>query len=448
MAKRITELDALTGSLANTDLFVMVDSAQNANAESKSVKYETLRDSIGSSVTNTAIASAAYTSSNTTFNFNRQDGGTVTLNFNPSINACSDVDISSISTGQILNWSGTTFLPMTLDMASLENASTTNVADKDILMYNSGATEFRPTSHAEFLASANVNMHGDFVEPASIADGAPVVYNNHVSSITGASQTNPVRLTVSESTLPSGEQVTLTNVGGMTQINNNNYYVQRISATQYDLYSDSGLTTAVNGLGYTGYTSGGEMSAQTFRSYGPRYAPNTILQVQSYILPGNVTYGVTNTYTDGPATHRKEFTPKSSNSTIIYRLTGWLGAGTSSGTNIQGQTGRNLGLILYDYSANQIIDANNYDIASSGHTNNIPHAPQANWISPDGGGGQNSAEFIIANSSTTMMNMGLRVATGGTTTESYVVWGNDAKAQSEHNMNVSLLTLTITEIQN
>ena len=448
MAKRITELDALTGSLANTDLFVMVDSAQNANAESKSVKYETLRDSIGSSVTNTAIASAAYTSSNTTFNFNRQDGGTVTLNFNPSINACSDVDISSISTGQIMNWSGTTFLPMTLDVASLENASTTNVTDKDILVYNQTATEFQPTSHSEYLASANVNMHGDFVEPASIADGAPVVYNNHVSSITGASQTNPVRLTVSESTLPSGEQVTLTNVGGMTQINNNNYYVQRISATQYDLYSDSGLTTAVNGLGYTGYTSGGEMSAQTFRSYGPRYAPNTILQVQSYILPGNVTYGVTNTYIDGPATHRKEFTPKSSNSTIIYRLTGWLGAGTSSGTNIQGQTGRNLGLILYDYSANQIIDANNYDIASSGHTNNIPHAPQANWISPDGGGGQNSAEFIIANSSTTTMNMGLQVATGGTNTESYVVWGNDEKAQTEHNRNVSLLTLTITEIQN
>ena len=105
-------------------------------------------------------------------------------------------------------------------------------------------------------------------------------------------------------------------------------------------------------------------------------------------------------------------------------------------------------MILYDYSANQIIDANNYDIASSGHTNNIPHAPQANWISPDGGGGQNSAEFIIANSSTTTMNMGLQVATGGTNTESYVVWGNDEKAQTEHNRNVSLLTLTITEIQN
>ena len=448
MAKRITELDALTGSLANTDLFVMVDSAQNANAESKSVKYETLRDSIGSSVTNTAIASAAYTSSNTTFNFNRQDGGTVTLNFNPSINACSDVDISSISTGQILKWNGTNFLPMTLDVASLENASTTNIADKDILVYNQTATEFQPTSHTEYLASANVNMHGDFVEPASISDGAPVVYNAHVSSITGASQTNPVRLTVSESTLPSGEQVTLTNVGGMTQINNNNYYVQRISATQYDLYSDSGLTTAVNGLGYTGYTSGGEMSAQTFRSYGPRYAPNTILQVQSYILPGNVTYGVTNTYTDGPATHRKEFTPKSSNSTIIYRLTGWIGTGTSSGTNINGQTGRNLGLILYDYSANQIIDANSYDVASSGHTTTVPHAPQANWRSYDGSGGTHSAEFIVTNSSTTTMNMGLQVITGGTNTESYVVWGNDAKAQSEHNMNVSLLTLTITEIQN
>ena len=105
-------------------------------------------------------------------------------------------------------------------------------------------------------------------------------------------------------------------------------------------------------------------------------------------------------------------------------------------------------MILKDYTANQIIDANNYDIASSGHTSNIAHAPQANWISPDGGGGQNSVEFIIANSSTTAMNIGLQVATGGTNVESYVVWGNDAKAQSEHNRNVGLLTVTITEIQN
>ena len=445
MAKRITELDALTGSLANTDLFVMVDSAQNANAESKSVKYETLRDSIGSSVTNTALASAAYTSSNTTFNFNRQDGGTVTLNFNPSINASSDVDISTITPGEIVKWNGSALVPGSLEVNALSDATTINVAENDILVHN--GSHFEPKSHSEYLASANVNMHGDFVEPASIGDGAPVVYNAHVSSITGASQTNPVRLTVSESTLPSGEQVTLTNVGGMTQINNNNYYVQRISATQYDLYSDAGLSTPVNGLGYTGYTSGGEMSAQTFRSYGPRYAPNTILQVQSHILPGNVTYGVTNTYTDGPATHRKEFTPKSSNSTIIYRLTGWLGTGTSTGTTINGQTGRNLGLCLYDYTANQIIDANDY--TSGGYTTaTVPNAPQVNWRTYDGSGGTHSAEFIIANSSTTTMNMGLQVITGGTNVESYVVWGNDAVAQSEHNMNVSLLTLTITEIQN
>lgn len=446
MAKRITELDALTGSLANTDLFVMVDSAQNANAESKSVKYETLRDSIGSSVTNTALASIAYTSSNTTFNFNRQDGGTVTLNFNPSINASSDVDISTITTGEIVKWNGSALVPGSLEVNALSDATTINVAENDILVHN--GSHFEPKSHSEYLASANVNMHGDFIEPASINDGTPVVYNNHVSSITGASQTNPVRLTVSESTLPSGEQVTLTNVGGMTQINNNNYYVQRISATQYDLYSDSGLTTAVNGLGYTGYTSGGEMSAQTFRSYGPRYAPNTILQVQSHILPGNVTYGVTNTYTDGPTTHRFDFTPKSSNSTIIYRLTGWLGTGTSTGTTIT-QAFRqrdDLGLILYDYTANQIIDANDY--TSGGHTATVPNAPQVSWRIPDGIGMNHSADFIFTNSSTTTMKLGLQVATGGTNTESYVVWGNDAVAQSEYNMNVSFLTLTITEIQN
>ena len=444
MAKRITALDAFTGSLANTDLFVMVDSAQNANAESKSVKYETLRDSIGSSVTNTALASVAYTSSNTTFNFNRQDGGTVTLNFNPSINASSDVDISTITPGEIVKWNGSALVPGSLEVNALSDATTINVAENDILVHN--GSHFEPKSHSEYLASANVNMHGDFVEPASINDGTPVAYNAHVSSITGASQTNPVRLTVSESTLPSGEQVTLTNVGGMTEINNNNYYVQRISATQYDLYSDAGLSAPVNGLGYTGYTSGGEMSAQTFRSYGPRYAPNTILQVQSHVLPGNVTYGVTNTYTDGPTTHRFDFTPKSTNSTIIYRLTGWLGTGTSTGTTINGQTGRNLGLCLYDYTANQIIDANDY--TSGGHTATVPNAPQVNWRAYDGSGGTHSAEFIFTNSSTTMMNLGLQVITGGTNVESYVVWGNDAKAQSEHNMNVSFLTVTITEIQN
>ena len=46
------------------------------------------------------------------------------------------------------------------------------------------------------------------------------------------------------------------------------------------------------------------------------------------------------------------------------------------------------------------------------------------------------------------MNIGLQVATGGTNVESYVVWGNDARASQENNRNVGLLTVTITEIQN
>ena len=409
MAKRITELDALTGAIANTDLFIMVDSAESANAESKSVKYETLRDSVKTSVTNTALSSIAYTASNTTFNFNRADSGTVTLKFNPSINASSDVSISGITTGEILKWDGNGFVPGSLEVNALSDATTINIAEKDILVHN--GSHFEPKSH------------------------------------TNIAQTNPVRLTVSSSTLPSGEQVTLTGVGGMTEVNNNNYYVNRINSTTYDLYSDSQTFNSVDGTGYTAFTSGGLMTAVSYRSYEPvGHTTGEILQVQSHILPGNVTYGVTNTYIDGPTTHRFDFTPKSTNSTVIYRLSGWLGTGTSTGTNIQGQTGRNLGLMLKDYTANQIIDANDY--TSGGHTNNVPNAPQVNWISPDGGGGQNSVEFIFTSSATTTMKLGLQVITGGTNTESYVVWGNDAKAQSEHNRNVPFLTVTITEIQN
>ena len=445
MAKRITELDALTGAIANTDLFIMVDSAESANAESKSVKYETLRDSVKTSVTNTALSSIAYTASNTTFNFNRADSGTVTLKFNPSINASSDVDISSITSGEILKWNGSALVPGSLEVNALTDATTINIAEKDILVHN--GSHFEPKSHSEYLADANLVDIGNFTEPASIGANAIVRYNNHSVSITNIAQTNPVRLTVSSSTLPSGEQVTLTGVGGMTEVNNNNYYVNRINSTTYDLYSDSQTFNSVDGTGYTAFTSGGLMTAVSYRSYEPvGHTTGEILQVQSHILPGNVTYGVTNTYIDGPTTHRFDFTPKSTNSTVIYRLSGWLGTGTSTGTNIQGQTGRNLGLMLKDYTANQIIDANDY--TSGGHTNNVPNAPQVNWISPDGGGGQNSVEFIFTSSATTTMKLGLQVITGGTNTESYVVWGNDAKAQSEHNRNVSFLTVTITEIQN
>ena len=445
MAKRISELDALTGSLANTDLFVMVDSASTSDAESKKVEYQTIRDAVKASVTNTALTAVAYTSANTTFNFNRQDTGTVALQFNPSINACSDVDINAIGSGQIIKWNGSEFTPIDLEVSSLSDVNSNGVADKDLLLYDSGSSEFIPKSHSEYLDDATMDQIGNFVEPAGLAHGDFVRYNSHSYVITNAAQTSPVRLTTTGSgTLPSGEAITVTDVVGMTELNTNSYFAKRINATTYDLYSDSALSVAVDGTGFTAYHSAGVMGSNTYRSYEPS-SGGSILQVQSHILPANITFGLANSFSDNPDTHRFDFTPQSTNSTIIYRLAGWIGTGTSSGTTIQNTVGRNMTFVLFDYAASQIINANDY--LSGGSLATLPHASQANWLT-DSGGASGSIEFIFTNSSTTMIKPAVQISTGGTNSETYCVWGNHAEAQNEFGKNVGLMTVTITEIQN
>jgi hypothetical protein len=445
MAKRISELDALTGSLANTDLFVMVDSASTADAESKKVEYQTIRDAVKASVTNTALTAIAYTSSNTTFNFNRSDSGTVTLQFNPSINACSDVDINAIGSGQIIKWNGSEFTPIDLEVSNLSDANASGVADKDLLLYNSASSEFIPKSHSEYLDDALMSQIGNFVEPTGLVHGDFVRYNTHVYTITDATQTSPVRLTTTGSgTLPSGEAITVTGVVGMTELNTNSYFAKRINATTYDLYSDSALSVAVDGTGFTAYSSAGVMGSNTYRSYEPSSGGN-VLQVQSHILPANITFGIANSFSDNPDTHRFDFTPQSTDSTIIYRLTGWIGTGTSSGTNITGTTSRAMSFVLFDYAASQIINANDY--LSGGSLATLPHASQANWLT-DSGGAHGSIEFIWENSSTTTMKPGVKLSTGGTNSETFCVWGNHAETQAEFNKNAGLMTVTITEVQN
>ncbi len=88
----------------------------------------------------------------------------------------------------------------------------------------------------------------------------------HAFSISAATQANPVRLTttanhgfgdasLNHNTTPL--QMTITGVVGMTELNSNNYYCKVIDATTLDLYTDSSLSSSVDGTGFTAYTSGG-----------------------------------------------------------------------------------------------------------------------------------------------------------------------------------------------
>ena len=75
------------------------------------------------------------------------------------------------------------------------------------------------------------------------------------ATITAATKANPAVIT-STNKFKEGQQVTITGVGGMTELNGNVYTVRNPSASNFELYDTDG-TTSINSGSFTTYTSGG-----------------------------------------------------------------------------------------------------------------------------------------------------------------------------------------------
>ena len=77
----------------------------------------------------------------------------------------------------------------------------------------------------------------------------------YISAVTKA---NPgVVTTTADNFFTEGAEITITNVGGMVELNGGSFYVNILTSNTFSLYSDSGLTTPVDTTGYTTYTTGG-----------------------------------------------------------------------------------------------------------------------------------------------------------------------------------------------
>lgn len=75
-----------------------------------------------------------------------------------------------------------------------------------------------------------------------------------VASITDATLTNPVRITtVDPHGLDTGDRILVTDVLGMTELNDNNFYINKIDSVTFDLYNDLILNVPIDGTGYTTY---------------------------------------------------------------------------------------------------------------------------------------------------------------------------------------------------
>jgi len=87
-----------------------------------------------------------------------------------------EIDITGIQTGQLINWDGTKFVPIsreeTLSIGGLSDVDIAGVADGDILRWDISTGEFKPETVASALADASISDLGDVdltgIQPGNI----------------------------------------------------------------------------------------------------------------------------------------------------------------------------------------------------------------------------------------------------------------------------------------
>ena len=82
-------------------------------------------------------------------------------------------------------------------------------------------------------------------------------------SLTNITQDTTARVTSADHGLQSGRQVVITNVEGMVEINELTLYIDVIDANTFDLYEDAQLTTPLDTVSFTTYTSGGTYTSES-----------------------------------------------------------------------------------------------------------------------------------------------------------------------------------------
>lgn len=121
------------------------------------------------------------------------------------------------------------------------------------MAYNSNIQPGNPPLLWDKFKSALDDINANFVTiGATLAGGEQ-------KTITNATQASPVVVTTSTAHgLTDGQRVTITDVVGMTQLNGNTYYADVLTSNTFALYTDAGISSAVNGTGFTAYDSNGK----------------------------------------------------------------------------------------------------------------------------------------------------------------------------------------------
>jgi len=251
-----------------------------------------------------------------------------------------NLNISNAQTGQILTY-----------------VASTNTWD------NAGGNALQPGNSALYTGG---NIHLGDVSTLKIGGGAIgyVLETDGVGNLTwtpkstitayisAVTKANPGVVTTTEDNFfTEGAEITITNVGGMVELNGGSFYVNILTSNTFSLYSDSGLTTPVDTTGYTTYTTGGRVissvgGAGTSAAGGSnttiQFNDNNVIQgnagftfnkiTGAVAIPGNLTAGnVSGTLVTGTLT-----TVAQPNITSVGTLTSLVVTGNITGANLIG----------------------------------------------------------------------------------------------------------------
>jgi phage tail protein X len=326
-----------------------------------------------------------------------------------------NLNISAASNGEILSYDGTNWV-------------------------NKGGTA---GGEINLGSVANITITGGAIGYVLETDGVGNLSWTPKSTITAyisaVTKANPGVVTTTEDNFfTEGTQITITNVGGMTQLNGNTYYVNVLTSNTFSLYSDSGLSSPVDTSAYTTYTSGGRVIASvggagTSAAGGSnttiQFNDNNVIQgnagftfnkiTGAVAIPGNVTAGnVTGTLLTGTLA-----TAAQPNITSVGTLTSLAVTGNISGANLTGaHYGAATGLTSIP-GANVSGQVANALVAGTVYTNAQPNITSVGTLTSLGVSGTITANILVSNVATgtapltvtsTTQVANLNVATSGT----------------------------------
>ena len=142
------------------------------------------------------------------------------------------------------------------------NISNSSVADGQVLAYD-GTNWINRGGDAGGLVDlgeiSNVAIDGGSIGYTIETDGLGNLSWTPKGTITAyienATAASPVVVTsTAENFLTSGQEVTITGAVGMVELNGGTYYANVLTANTFSLYSDTALTTPVNGTTFTAYS--------------------------------------------------------------------------------------------------------------------------------------------------------------------------------------------------